>query len=174
MEAVPTATPVPTTSPTATPTPTPTKTANPTLAPLPETGKWKISKSLDPLTDKTTVTASVAANDKQRTRLILRCKNFKVDFFITWGVFLGLDGPNVTSRVDDNAPETRSWNLSADKTGTFNPHFHPEDVIARLISADRFVAQVTPYNENPVTAVFDLKGIDVIAPQVLEPCRWPG
>ena len=31
--------------------------------------------------------------------------------------------------------------------------------IRELMAADRFVAQVTPYNESPVTAVFELTGL---------------
>ena len=173
MEAVPTPTPAPTPAPTA--TPTPTKTPKPTLTPLPQTGEWETTKSLDPLTDKPSITAVLKANDKQRLGLILRCKNGEVDLFITWGDYLGSDDPKVTWRIDDERPKTRSWSLSTNKAGTFYPSMingiTPGAFIAQLAAADRFVVQVTPYNEGPVTAVFDLKGIDVIAPQVLELCR---
>ena len=33
------------------------------------------------------------------------------------------------------------------------------------------VAQVTPYNENPITAVFDLTGVEEVVAQILEACE---
>ena len=42
--------------------------------------------------------------------------------------------------------------------------------IKRLKDADRFVAQVRPYNENPITAVFDLTGMEEGVAQVLDAC----
>jgi hypothetical protein len=35
----------------------------------------------------------------------------------------------------------------------------------------QFVARVTPYKENAITAVFDLTGINNVAPEVLEACQ---
>ena len=66
---------------------------------------------------------------------------------------------------------------SADNTVTARPlatdsgTVSVKDFVKQLAVANRFVAQVTPFNENPITAIFDLIGFDVVAPQILEACQ---
>lgn len=38
--------------------------------------------------------------------------------------------------------------------------------------AERLVLQTTPYAENPITAVFTLKGIDVAMAPLAKGCGW--
>lgn len=137
-----------------------------------------IKKSVDPLTDKTIVAAFLEADEGrstfgERIALFLRCKDGELNLWIKWGNYLGSDRPTVTLRIGAAPAKDERWRLSADKTATFHPFpLRLPRVIQQLTAAGRFVAQVTPYNENPVTAVFDLTGIEEIAPQVLEPCSY--
>ena len=107
--------------------------------------------------------------------LILRCKDGYGALWIDWASYLGSDNPKVTWRIDDSSPRSTKWGISTDSTATFyegrNVAGTPLGVfIQQLVAADRFVAQVTPYNENPVTAVFALTGMEETALQVFAEC----
>lgn len=55
---------------------------------------------------------------------------------------------------------------------TFYPGSGAIGFIKELMDADRFVAQVTPYNDNPVTAIFDLTGLNQAVQPLQETCGW--
>lgn len=44
--------------------------------------------------------------------------------------------------------------------------------IRKLMNVDRFVAQVTPYSENPITAVFDLRELKKAVEQFNNILHW--
>jgi type VI secretion system protein VasI len=112
--------------------------------------------------------------------LTLRCKSGRVQAYITWNSYLGSDDPTITYRFGTEPALTNYWGLSTDSTATFYRGplneldadyvpFH-DAFVKKLITIDRSVAQVTPYNENPITAVFGLIGIEHAGQQVLDAC----
>lgn len=46
------------------------------------------------------------------------------------------------------------------------------DLIKRLLEVDTYVAQVTPYSENPITAVFEINGIKNALKPIRKECGW--
>jgi type VI secretion system protein VasI len=40
------------------------------------------------------------------------------------------------------------------------------------MDADNLVAQITPYNESPVTAIFDTSGLENAIKPLRETCNW--
>lgn len=187
---VPTSTsePTPAPEPTAAPGPEPTATPTPTMSPTPTprpTGLWAVSEEVNPIDDTMTVTAVLLAKEGQgvygdQVTMALRCKSDRVEAFILWFSYLGSDDPTVTYRFGTEAALTNYWGLSSDSTATFyrgplnelDADYMPfhDSFVKKLMTVDRFVAQVTPYNENPITAVFDLTGIEHVGQQVLEAC----
>ncbi len=148
-----------------------------TGVPLPGsgTGKWETDISTNPLDDSKTVLLYLVA-DTGTTRLgnkpalVLRCKGGVTEVYIAWQMYLG-SSASVTWRVGDTPATTSVWSLSTDKTATF----YPGDKVAfirQLLSATRFVAQVIPYGESPITAVFDLTGIVNAIKPLRETCGW--
>lgn len=126
------------------------------------TGKWQVSVKTNPLDDTTTVTLVLLADSGtstwgDRVALVLRCKSNKTEAYINWHDYLGSEA-RVTWRVGGDDAITRKWSLSTNSEATFYPD---SDItfIQQLLDADRLVAQVTPYAENPVTAIFDLTGL---------------
>lgn len=77
----------------------------------------------------------------------------------------------VLSRIGSEQASTRQWSLSTDSQATFYPD-NPITFIKRLLEVDRFVAQVTPYGEDPVTAVFALGGLVNAIKPLRETCGW--
>jgi len=101
--------------------------------------------------------------------LILRCKSAKAELFINWNNYLGSEAV-VTSRVGTAAASQRQWGLSTDEKAAFYPR-NPAQLIEELTRVDRFVAQVTPYNESPVTPSFDVTGLADAAVPFFETCK---
>jgi len=139
----------------------------------PSIGAWSINESTDILDDSKTIIASLTATQGTSTFgepivLVLRCKGKELDAFILWESYL--DNPRVTMRADGGTATTSAWNISNTNTTTFYPN--PRSIIIqKLIPSARLVVRVTPYNENPITAVFDLTGIDKAGQKILEACE---
>jgi type VI secretion system protein VasI len=127
--------------------------------------------------------------------LALSCVSGKVEIYIHWGSYLGYsyydNGIHVTTRIGDHPAQTLRWEVANDYRATiYQPSLMLEtrdgmqefgqpgalttsDFIYELKQADRFVAQVTPHQEFPITAVFDLTGIERVTPKVLGQCVAP-
>jgi tetratricopeptide (TPR) repeat protein len=139
-------------------------------------GRWQVADTTNPLDDTRMVTLGLqAASGRSRfgqpVLLVLRCSSHKTEVYIDWHSYLG-DEANVTSRVGSSESETKGWNASTDKTATFYPEEAAQFIQEQLIPASRFVAQVTPYDESPITAVFDLTGLETAAKPLREACEW--
>src|SRR5690606_25621483 len=149
----------------------------------PETGAWITTTDTNPIDDSKTVTAILPASQGESrfggpVGLVVRCKSNATEMYANWHEFLGDDSNSVydefklvTVRVGDEPAREERWHLSTDRQGTFTPG-SPIPLLKRMLSAERLVLQTTPYNENPITAVFELEGIqDALAP-IAETCGW--
>ena len=103
--------------------------------------------------------------------MVLRCKSNTTEAYINWEDFLGLDETTVVTRIGAAQASTRTWLLSTDNKSTF---YRGSDIdfIQALMQDDRLVAQITPYNESPVTATFDLRGLSEAIKPLRETCQW--
>lgn len=145
------------------------------LPPSEYVGAWEVSIKTNPLDDSRTVTLILLAEsgtDKwgNPVGLILRCSSNRTDVYIAWQDYLGSEA-YVTWRVGDEDARTARWSLSTTKEATFYP-YDEISFIQQLLIATRFVAQVTPYNENPITAVFDLTGLTNVIRPLQDACGW--
>src|SRR6266566_2151972 len=125
-----------------------TKALTPITTPQAGVGAWQVSDKTNPLDDSRTVTLDLAATSGRSVYgkpivLVLRCQSHK----------------------------TENWGVSTDHTATFY-HSDPVAFIQELMAADRFVAQVIPYNESPITAVFDLTGLQTAVKPLRDDCAW--
>jgi len=140
-------------------------------------GKWQVSAEKNPVDDsKTVVLALKADSGKSKfgkpVTLIARCKSNKTELYITWNDYLGRNG-EVLTRIGSEDAVTKDWNLSTDSQATFHPDRGTIGFLKWMMSADKFVAQITPYNESPVTAIFDTAGMDNAMKPLRETCEWP-
>jgi Type VI secretion system VasI, EvfG, VC_A0118 len=141
-----------------------------------KTGKWVIDVEKNPIDDSKTIVAILDAksgisNFGRPVSLLLRCQSKTTDAFINWGSYLGDDSPEVLIRIGDAEATTERWNSSTDKTATFYPGDAIE-FVKKLEINKKFVAQITPYMESPITAVFDLNGIEKVTKTLKETCVW--
>jgi len=138
-------------------------------------GKWLVSAKQNPVDDTKTVTLILSADSGQSTigkpvSLILRCESKKTEAYISWNNYLGSEA-DVLTRIGNAPAVSKNWGLSTDSQATFYPGNHIA-FIKSLLQADRLVAQVTPYDESPVTAVFDLAGLSNAIKPLQETCGW--
>jgi hypothetical protein len=144
--------------------------------PAPETGKWEVSIDRNPLDDSATVVASLTADSGTSgfgdpVTLLLRCNSSQTDAYIFWDDYLGSDDPSVTYRMGESPSLTSRWSLSTNSQATFFPG-SDKDFIRELMTVERFVAQTTPYNESPVTAIFDVGGVEGATAELRNACGW--
>lgn len=139
------------------------------------TGAWQVSVKTNPLDDTKTVILTLKAKGArskygESIYLGLRCKSNTTQVYIRWNDYLGSEA-DVTTRVGTKRAKTKRWSISTDSQATF----YPKNYIAfikELLAVDKFVAQVTPYNENPVTVEFDLTGLGNAIRPLRETCGW--
>lgn len=130
-------------------------------------GKWSVKVDTNPLDDSKTATLILASSSGTSRMglpigLVVRCKSNEIEMYLNWNEYLG-NKASVTSRFGDKPASTAYWEMSSDSQGTFSPA--PAVHIREMLGVDRLVAQITPYNENPITAVFNLSGMrDSIKP----------
>lgn len=141
------------------------------------TGKWLVREGdPDPIDDSRVVVLSLKADsgrsglEREPVHLIIRCSSNKTSVFINWHDYM-TDESVVTHRLDKNKPEKKIWPSSTDKTASFYPG-DGHAFAKQLMLADSFVARTTPYNENPVTAIFDTRGLSHAIRPLREACRW--
>lgn len=137
-------------------------------------GQWSVNIDTNPLDDSTTVTAMLRAESGadylgRKVTLIARCKSNTTDLYINWQDFLARN-TSVTSRIGKNKAETYKWSSSTDQKATF--HRTPINHLRKMLGEESYVAQITPYNSSPTTAIFNISGIDNALKPLMETCGW--
>lgn len=137
-------------------------------------GDWRIFTQINPLDDTKTITLSLIASNGSNIlgnpiSFYVRCKSGKTEVYINWNDYLGSEAI-VTTRVGSKSAETSNWSLSTDKKASFAQN--SMSLLRDITSSNQFVAQITPYNESPVTAVFNTTGLKTALSPILETCNW--
>jgi type VI secretion system VasI family protein len=174
------------TAPAGAPAPAPPPKAAPesAVAPPPESiGKWQLSRRKNPLDDSETVVLRLAADSGRSTRgetisMVARCMSNQTELYVVWNDYLGDDSHNVyddwkrvTVRIGEEKANEQHWSISTDTTATFAPAW-AGNLLKRMLEADRMILQTVPYNENPVTATFDIRGLRAALGPLAETCGW--
>ena len=138
-------------------------------------GKWITKTNTDPLTDKSVFIALLEAESGKGSygdtvSLLVRCQDNTTEAYINWNTFLGSEGIRVTSRIDKNPAKTSRWDISTDHKASFMPG--AATTLKGFIGATSFVANLTPYSESPITAVFDITGAESALEDISKGCGW--
>ncbi len=148
-----------------------------------EKGEWITSTDINPLDDSKIITIGLDATGyvekyANPVRLYIRCKSNKTELYVAWDDYLGDDSNSVyedwkyvTVRIGASKANKQRWTVSTDGKATFMPS-SPIETLRKIAKSERLVLQTTPYNESPVTAIFDVKGMgDAILP-LADECGW--
>lgn len=138
-------------------------------------GGWVTATDFDPLTDKAVHRARLVAQvgrGRHGDEIVLRvrCSNGKTEAYIDWSTFLGSDDIEVTSRIDKAQPQKLKWSLSTDHKASFMPQSAMN--LKKFIGASTYIVNLTPYSENPITAIFDVSGADEAFKDIRQECKW--
>lgn len=146
-------------------------------APIEGTGQWFFAEKKDELNDARIVSIKLDADSPSTDRrpfLVIRCSagaKTSTDLFIGWNTYVNSKSTSVTTRIGNATPSAEPWGISNDNTATFYPGDVPR-YVDELATETKLVVQVTPYNENPVTAVFDTTGLKAAAGPLDDACGW--
>ena len=143
--------------------------------PIVDKGKWRVSVDVNPIDDSKTVKLVLDANSGknrwgQAVYLVARCKSNTMELYIGWNDYLGSEETDVLTRVGDKKAVTQRWSTSTDKKATI--HYKPIHFLKEMLSSSKLVAQVTPHNESPVTAIFNTAGLENVIKPLRETCSW--
>ena len=135
-------------------------------------GGWNVEERADPITDEVNV-FSTLRSDAGEEALVVRCMENVTSVMLIWGEYLGSENSSaVTTRIDRQEPQTRSWPMLTSSTGHMRSGQAGISFARQLLQADRLVARTTPYRESPVTALFDLAGVEAALDAVSTACDW--
>jgi hypothetical protein len=149
-------------------------TPEPAGGPIPkDTGQWIVNPiERDPLTDEPVASTWVFADGSNSIALVIRCvSRAQTEVYIFWNAYLEMESASITTRMDDDAPLTQAWPVDAPGTSSF----YPTDelvFINDLMGATRLVAKATPWNQEPITVIFPVTGIEAAVANVRSACGW--
>ncbi|GHA04306.1 type VI secretion system-associated protein TagO [Oceanisphaera arctica] len=138
------------------------------------TGKWTVDKKVNPIDGSTAVNIFLKAdsgNSKfgKPIMLVARCESKKTEMYINWQTYLGSEA-KVTLRIGMSDARTSKWSMSSDKKRAFNNA--PINTLKEMLITDEVVAQVTPFNQSPHTAIFNVSGLGEAIKSLREACGW--
>ena len=102
--------------------------------------------------------------------LVVRCHQRETTVFVVWNEFVGAT-PRVEYRIDEQAPKEQIWNSSSDGGASFYPG-RVIELLKWMEGHDRFTTKVTPRGKGPITAEFEITGIETALAPIKEKCRW--
>ena len=138
-------------------------------------GDWRLNETVNPVDDSKTTSIYLPADTGRSKRgkaisLIVRCRSNKTEMMIDWEDYLGINKTAVLIRVGDQKAKTEDWILSTDNTATFRNA--PIGLLKEMFKSEKFLAQVTPYSSNPVTAIFKTSVLENAIKPLRKNCNW--
>jgi len=148
---------------------------NKTMKSKQSTGKWKVDSKIDPIDDARINYLTLKADKGSSIsgtpfKLILRCTENKMDLFIIWNEYISEDQPQITLRFDKAVAENYLWHASTDHAATFYNDYEINDLLRKLTKTHIFIAQVTPYQKPPSTALFDVRYLQSALDKLVKQC----
>lgn len=141
-------------------------------------GQWRLIEERSPIDDSTNIYLSVQAEETIKSghktvlpTLWLRCAENKTKVFIEWYLFLGSDTTRVLTRFDQDKATTNRWSISTDSKATFVLGNHIQ-FIKKIMNHKKLLVQITPYNESPIMAFFDIEGLAETIEPLRKACHW--
>jgi len=138
--------------------------------------QWDIQTNVNPIDDTKIVTLGIEADVPGARRgrgvfMLVRCKSSETDVILSWNDYLGGDERMpVLIRVGSSEARTESWSMSSNSKSTFAPN--PVELLKEMMKSNKFVAQTTPFNESPKTAIFNTSGLETAIKPLREVCKW--
>jgi type VI secretion system (T6SS) VasI/EvfG family protein len=149
------------------------------------TGKWHIEETSNPMDDTRRVTLILTAepnSSRSRMRqlpvLVARCQSDTTELYINWDQYVGDDSSSVydewkyvTIRIGGGEANRQRWSVSTNRQSTFAPGW-AGNLLRQMATENSLVVRITPYGENPMTAIFDTTGLEEALVPLMDACGW--
>ena len=141
-------------------------------------GLWRVSTSISDIDDSTNVILILKSEGgvfsrgkKIQPTLFIRCAENRTQIYVDWDVYLGLDETTMLHRLDSEKAKTTLWDISTDTKAVF---FSGSEVrwAKELMNHEKLLLKITPYNETPIKATFNLHGLAYAIKPLRESCVW--
>lgn len=148
-----------------------------------DVGDWRVTRDVNPIDDSERVVIGLTASSGRSQwgrpiSFVARCKSDKTEAYIIWNDYVGDDSSSVyeewkwvTIRIGDRPARVQRWGVSTDKEATFAPAW-AGNLLKEMVGETQLIAQITPFAESPVTAIFDITGIENALKPLSEACNW--
>jgi hypothetical protein len=137
--------------------------------------KWKTSIYTDPFTDEQILSASLKARPgswraANSPVLVIRCRNTKLDLFINWKIQLK-NYAQTQFRIGKEETNSSSWAISSDGRSAFYPG-ETAEAMRKLANSDKVAVSVTPNDQAPIIAIFDVTEASSQLDVIKGKCPW--
>jgi type VI secretion system protein VasI len=139
--------------------------------------RWHTSVTTSQIDDTTTITTTAISSQKikkdfgyAKPVMMFTCNKRKLEVYINWDMFIGLQQKDVTIRLDKNPATSSSWTASTDGKATFSRT--PQSFARKLLNSNLLTVQVTPFSKVPVVTVFDISNFENEIFTLREKCKF--
>lgn len=150
-----------------------------------EPTEWVTETKVSKLTDEKGVYLSVSSkepvlcrwNNRNKATLVVRCHENKTSVYLTTECHMVSseynDYGDVTYRIDENPSKSIAMDESTDNRalGLWSGG-QAIPFIKQMLGGQTMVTRFTPYNDSPVTAEFNISGLDKAIIALREQCKW--
>lgn len=142
-------------------------------------GKWVVTEKQSPVDDSVNVMLRLSSESPIRNNfgqsftplMTIDCSEKKTSLYIDWNSFLGSNEKDMLYRIDKQKAVTKAWNMSTDSKAVFYQG-SPVKFIKSLMAGKSIYTQITPYQDSPVNATFDITGLESAIAPLRKACGW--
>lgn len=146
-----------------------------------DTGSWEVKEVTSDIDDSKNVLIAAQSINPVEGRfgrssypaLIMACRENKTSLYIAWNTFIDTRARQVLYRLDKEPAHHINMPVSTDhkSTGLWNG-VSSIPFIKKMLDSEKLLVRVTPYGENPITAKYDLKGLENAIKPLKKSCNW--
>jgi type VI secretion system protein VasI len=146
---------------------------------------WAVDQASSPINDMTNVDLSVSSEHPVpakfggalRLKLAIRCREGKTSLAVHFGDHFMTsskygDWGKVTYRVDRRAAAEALWVHSPDNAELVIQGPPAIELATSMVSASNFLIRAVPFGEMPLTASFDVSGLENAIAPLRTACAW--
>lgn len=106
----------------------------------------------------------------ESARLFIRCEERETNVILRVDAFINTNPISVRYRLGEGKARTATWSNSTDYKALFAPS--PISFARQLTKVDQLIVRFTPYGDNPVEFIFDVRGLADYLGDVAKACGW--
>ncbi len=146
-------------------------------------GEWLVQTEISKIDDSTIVYLSVDSKDsflgrygkQQKANLVIVCQERRTHLYLKLGDYFLADSGgfgNITYRIDKRKAKSVEIQESTDHSALGLWRGNGIRLIREMFGASTFLAQVTPFNESPITLEMNIAGLETAISPLRKACQW--